>query len=65
MAQYDALLKEFEAVEAKYNELLGRLVEAKIPGIVLPKAAGCNVGEVCHGGQFKLIRDPGRPVEKG
>lgn len=64
MAQYDDLLKEFQTVEAKYNELLAKLVDAKIPGVILPKAAGCNVGEVCHGGQFKLIRDIGRPVEK-
>ena len=63
MPDNDALIKEFEAVRAKYQELLQKLVAAKIPGLINPVAAGCAVGEVCHGGTFDVARnipDPAR-----
>lgn len=64
MANTEALIKEFNAARAKYQELLAELIRLKVPGIVNPVAAGCSVGEVCHGGTFDVARDLGRPVEK-
>jgi hypothetical protein len=61
-----ALIKEFEAVRAKYYELLAALIKAGVPGIgVIDKVASkCDVGEVCHGGSFRNPLDTGDPAPR-
>ncbi len=44
MAEREAVIKEFEVVRDKYLELLGKLVELKVPGIIEPLAYRCMNG---------------------
>lgn len=65
MANDDALIKEFEKTRDRYYELLMKLIELGIPGVIdFDKvAAKCDVGEVCHGGTFRSPLDLGRPPD--
>jgi len=64
MPNNEALIKEFEAARERYQELLERLIDQKIPGVIDAVAAKCGVGEVCHGGTFRRPLDLGRPPER-
>lgn len=65
MPNEDALIKEFEKARERYYELLAKLIELGVPGVIdLGKAAAkCDVGEVCHGGTFRSPLDLGRPPD--
>jgi hypothetical protein len=56
MPTNDELKAEFFKARERYLDLLQKLVEARVPGVIDPVAAKCSVGEVCHGGEF-LQRD--------
>jgi hypothetical protein len=60
----EALIAEFRKVRDRYNELLSEIVGHGLGGVLRPQDAGCNVGEVCHGGSFLARPVTDRPVEK-
>jgi hypothetical protein len=64
MPSNEALVKEYEAARDRYLELLERVIDQKIPGVIDAVAAKCSVGEVCHGGEFRKPLDLGRPPER-
>jgi hypothetical protein len=66
MPTKDELLKEWKEVRERYEAIIAQLIKAGVPGFVdLGRAAaGCNVGEVCHGGQFRNLGDLGDPAER-
>lgn len=47
MADKEALVKEFEMVQAKYRELMAQLVSMKVPAVLDSSAGACNTGEWC------------------
>jgi len=59
-----ALIKEFQAVRAKYYELIAQMIKAGVPGIIDKVASKCDVGEVCHGGSFSNPLDVGDPAPR-
>ena len=50
MAEEQEIVKEFQDLRVKYFDLLARLVDMKVPGLIDPVAAACSYGEACHGG---------------
>ncbi len=54
MADTQALIKELEAVRAKYRIVFAECVKNKIPGFVNPVALTCNCGESCGTGTSKF-----------
>ncbi len=57
MAKEDELRAEFLKIRERYLDLFRKLIELKVPGVIDPLAAACNVGEVCHGGEFLTSMD--------
>ncbi len=54
MVDNEALVKQFESVRAKYQELMKRLVQARVPATLEPSAAACDVGEWCCTGTERV-----------
>ena len=57
MAESDDLISQVQISRENYLQNLEKLVQEKVPGVINPAAAGCSVGEVCHGGTFKRPQD--------
>jgi CRISPR/Cas system-associated exonuclease Cas4 (RecB family) len=57
MSIEDELKAEFLKARDRYVELLRKLIELRVPGVIDPVAAKCSVGEVCHGGEFLTAKD--------
>ncbi len=58
----EALLGEFKAVEAKYKDLLSKLVAAKVPAVLDPGCGACDVGEWCCTGTESVTSDLAKKV---
>lgn len=54
MADKEALVKELEAVRARYRDVFSALVKEKIPGFINPVGLTCNCGESCGTGTSKV-----------
>jgi len=57
LSSQEVPLMDLEAVRTRYKELLAKLVEQRVPGVIDLVGLTCNCGESCHGGS------PDRPIE--
>ncbi|MDD1622384.1 MAG: hypothetical protein LUQ11_12985 [Methylococcaceae bacterium] len=57
MTEQDTIISDVQASRENYLQNLEKLVQQKLPGVIKPVAAGCSVGEVCHGGNFRKLQD--------
>jgi len=47
VADKEVLIKEFEAIQVRYRELMAQLVSMKIPAVLDASAGACDTGEWC------------------
>jgi len=46
----EAIIGEFETVRQRYRDLLGKMIELGVPGVIDIHAVQCDAGTRCHGG---------------